>query len=68
METYYVSCKKCTANKNSDVRKTEETGDLKHSYGNELHKAYFARGAAYSDSKDLAKRTISEQVLKDKTY
>ena len=45
-----------------------ETGNLKDSYRKELEKACFVYDGAYSDSKDLAKRTVSNQVLKDKTY
>ena len=37
-------------------------------YRNELDKACFAHNAAYSDSKDLAKRTISDKILKDRAY
>ena len=40
------------------VEKFREPGNLKHLYKNELGKAYFAHDAAYSDSKDLAKRTL----------
>ena len=42
--------------------------NIKHIYRNELDKACFPQNAAYSDSKDLAKRTISDKVLKDKSY
>ena len=45
-----------------------ETGNLKHLYKNELGKAYFAHGVTYYDSKDLAKITISDKILKDKVY
>ena len=31
-------------------------------------KASFSHDAAYSDSYDLAKRTISDEILTDKTY
>ena len=41
---------------------------LKHLYRSELNKAYFAHDAAYSDSKDLAKRTMSDKNLQDKAY
>ena len=34
----------------------------------ELDKSCFAHDAAYSDSKDLAKRTISDKTLKDGAY
>ena len=37
-------------------------------YRNELDKACFAHDAAYSDGKDLAKRTISRKILKDRAY
>ena len=39
-------------------QKFRETGDLMHIYKNESDKACFAHDAAYSDSTDLAKRTI----------
>ena len=42
------------------------TSNLKHLYRNELNKTCFAHDAAYSDIKDLAKRTISDAVLKDR--
>ena len=37
-------------------------------YRNELGKACFAHDTAYSDSKDLAKRTISDKILKNSAY
>ena len=33
-----------------------------------MDKACFARDAVYSDSKDLAKRTISVKILKGRSY
>ena len=45
-----------------------KTGNLKQLYREELDKACFAYNAAYSDSKDLAKRTISDKILKDRVY
>ena len=51
------------------IQKFRETGDLKHLYRNELDKAAcFSHDAAYSDSKDLAKRTISDKILKGRAY
>ena len=50
------------------VDKFIETGSLKHIYKNELKKACFALDAGYSDSKDLAKRTVLDKILKDKPY
>ena len=50
------------------ILKFRETGPVKHLYRNELDKACFAHDAAYSDSKDLAKRTISDKILKDRAY
>ena len=50
-----------------DSKKIRETDNLKDLYRNELEKvcAYYA---AYSDSKYLAKRTISHKILKDGVY
>ena len=45
-----------------------ETGNLKDLYRNELDKVSFAHDALYSDSKDLAKRTISDMIQNDSTY
>ena len=45
------------------IQKFRETGDLNYIYNNELDRACFAHGAAYSDSKDLAKLTISDTNL-----
>ena len=46
----------------------KDTGHLKHLHRNELKKACFAHGAAYCDSKGLAKRVISDNILKDRAY
>ena len=48
------------------IQKFTETDNLKHLYRNEFDKATFAHYAAYSDSKDLANRTISDKILKDR--
>ena len=47
------------------IQKFRETGNLKHLYRNELDKACFTHDAAYFVSKDLAKRTISDKILKE---
>ena len=41
-------------------------GNLKHLYRYELDKACFVHDAAFSDNKGLAKRTISDNILKDR--
>ena len=50
------------------IQKFREGSNLKHLYRNELDKAVFAHDAVYFDSKDLAKRTISDKILKDRAY
>ena len=50
------------------IQKFRETGTLKHLYKNKLDKACFAHDPAYSDSKNLAQRTISDNNLKDRAY
>ena len=44
------------------IPKFRETGNLKHIYRKELDKACFPNDVAYSDSNDLAERTISDEV------
>ena len=50
------------------IKQLRETGHLKHIYATELDKACFTHDEAYSDSKDLTKRTISDMILKDRPY
>ena len=50
------------------IQKFRETGNLKHLYRNELHKVCFGHDTAYSDSKALAKRTVSDKILEDRDY
>ena len=50
------------------IQKFKETGDAKYIYKNELDKACFAHDAAYSDSKDLTKRTVADKILKKEAF
>ena len=47
----------------NQFKKVRETDNLKLLHRNELDKACFAHDAPYSDIKDLAKITISDQIL-----
>ena len=48
------------------IQKSRKTGDLNYIYKNELDKACFSHNAEYSDSDDLAQKTISVKVLKNR--
>ena len=50
------------------IQKFKEACDLNYVYRNKLDKTSFAHDAVYSNSKDLAKRTISDIILKDRAY
>ena len=50
------------------IQKFRETGDTNYIYKNELDKACFVHDAAYSDSKDLTKRTVGDKILKNKAF
>ena len=50
------------------IQKFKETGDTSYIYKNELDKACFAHDAAYSDSKDLIKRTVADKILKNRAF
>ena len=49
-------------------QKFQETGNLKHIFKSELDKTAFSYDAVYSDIKDIAKGTISDEILKDRAY
>ena len=44
------------------------TGNTNYIYRNDLDKGCFQHDMAYSEYKDLAKRTQSDKVLKDKAF
>ena len=50
------------------IQKFKETGDTNYIYKNELDKACFTHDAAYSDSKDLTKRTVADKILKNRVF
>ena len=50
------------------IQKFMQTGDTNYIYRNELDKACFVHDTAYSNSRDLAERTQSDKVLKDKAF
>ena len=50
------------------IQEFKETGDTNYIYKNELDKACFVHDAAYSDSKDLTKRTVADKILKNKAF
>ena len=48
--------------------KFKGAGDTNYIYKNELDKACFVHDAAYSDSKDLIKRTVADKIKKNKSF
>ena len=63
----YITCGPLTKNKKR-IQKFKETGDTSYIYKNELDKAYFRHDMDYGNFKDLAKRTASDKVLRDKAF
>ena len=63
----YSACGPFTKHKQR-IQKFMQTGDTNYIYRNELDKTFFAHDTAYSDSKDLEKRTQSVKVLKNKAF
>ena len=63
----YSACGPFTKHKQR-IQKFKETGDRNYIYKNELDKACFAHDAAYSDSKDLTKRTVADKILKNRAF
>ena len=46
------------------IQNFRESGNLKDIHGNELDEPCFAHYAAYSNSKNVSRRTVSDKVLK----
>ena len=63
----YSACEPFTKNEER-IQKFKDTGDTNYIYKNELDKACFQHDMAYVDFKDLAKRTATDKVLRDKAF
>ena len=63
----YSACGPFTKNKER-IEKFMQTGNTDFIYKNELDKACFQHDMAYGKSKDLAKRTQSDKVLRDEAF
>ena len=63
----YSACGPFTKHKQR-IQKFKETGDTNYIYKNELGNACFAHNAAYSNSKDLTKRTVADKILKNRAF
>ena len=63
----YSACRTFTKNKEK-IRKLKETGDTSYIYKNELDQTCFQHDMAYGEFKDLARRTVSDKVLRDKAF
>ena len=50
------------------INKFTNTGDTRFIYRNEIDKACFQHYSAYSNSKDLIKRTQSDKILKERAF
>ena len=63
----YSACGPFTKSKER-IQDFKGTGDTNYIYKNELYKACFQHDMVYRDFKDLARRTFSDKVLRDKAF
>ena len=63
----YSACGPFTKNKER-IQKFKETGDTSYIYKNELDKLCFQHDMTYEDFKDIARRTASDKVLREKAF
>ena len=61
----YSACGPFTKNEER-ILKFKQTGDSRYIYRNELDKACFQHDMACGDFKDLKRRTVADNVLRDK--
>ena len=64
---FYSSCGPFTKNKER-IEKFMKTGNTDFIYKNDLDKACFQHDMAYGESKDLARRTRSDKVLRERAF
>ena len=63
----YSACQRFTKNKER-IKKFKETRDTSYIYKNKLNKTCFQHDMAYGASKDLARRTPSDKIVRDKVH
>ena len=63
----YSTCGPFTKNKER-IQKFKETRDTSYIYKNKLDKVAFQHDMAHGDFKDIARRTVSDKVLRDKAF
>ena len=63
----YSACGLFTKNKER-IQKFKETRDLRYIYRNELDNACSQHDMAYGDFNNLARRTATDKVLRDKKF
>ena len=63
----YNACGPFTKHKKR-IQRFKETGDTNYIYKNQLDKGCFTHDAAYSDSKDLTKRTAADKILRNRVF
>ena len=63
----YSACRPFTKNKKR-TEKFMKTGNTRFIYRNELDKACFHHDMAYGNFEDLARRTASDKVSRDKAF
>ena len=63
----YIACGSFMKN-NERIQKCKVTGYARHIYQNELDKVRFHHDMAYEDFKDLARRTASDKIFRDKAF
>ena len=63
----YSACGRFTKNKER-IQKFKDTGDTSYTYKNKLDKACFHHDMTWGNFKDLARRTASHKVLRDKAF
>ena len=63
----YSACRLFTKHRQR-IEKFMQTANRNYIHRNQLDKACFAHDAAYPDSKDLARRTAADKVLRDRAY
>ena len=64
----YSACRPLKKQNKERIQKFKQAGDTNYIYKNELDKPSFQHYIGYWDFKDLARRTASDKILRDKEF
>ena len=64
----YLQYMRAINQKQKIIEQFKETEDSRNCYQNKVDKVYFQHDMAYGDFEDLPRRTVPDEILRDKVF